>query len=654
MIVSNGAANAKLSKSQRSGTQSSVAAAAYRSGERLVDDRTKLVHDYSRKRGVIFREIFVPPSAPAWSRNRQSLWSKAEQTEVRKNSTVAREFLCALPAELTETERLTLIRSFCEELVARHHFAVDVSIHKPDKKVLDSEGNDISNHHAHVLTTTRRIVGADFGSKCRELDDVKSGEVKFWRERWEACVNEALQKAGHGDKLVDSRSYADRGSDEVPTIKVGRHSASNERKAYNLEVRRLNKEIRLLQEERAVVLAIEQGREQERLIRIEQLKSDLAVRKGRAAAMTDAEIDKALGIPARPTLPRQQGQELSTPYVFAPSPIDNEEFAINLNGATMDLVSLRNTLQIAIADAKLPQDLQVLLSRSGIATQFIRGGKLNEIEALNLRDPDRPEWLLTDDLGPDLSWTMISTRKGWMPIVAKGLLSGCVSTVPKSVRPPNDMETELDLLAEHINTIQQALRLLIVKLINFLLSTAERIFGASLPRLNETPVGVQRSAPQASQYSAPSQDCIRKTADHLRSLRMAIQERDLDRLALPQQMPHLAEVREGLRNLKIEESKSPEQRQIERNAALQGDLERSRKHLAACRREASDLKSSLYQYSGKLKFASKAEHSKAIQLAERKLEEAERRYDALLGQLPCESHDRNDDAASYQIEHERQ
>ena len=134
---------------------------------------------------------------------------------------------------------------------------------------------------------------------------------------------------------------------------------------------------------------------------------------------------------------------------------------------------------------------------------------------------------------------------------------------------------------------------------------------------------------------------------------MAIQERDLDRHTFPQKMPYLAEVTEGLRNLKIEESKSPEQRQSERNAALQDDLERTRKYLAACRREASDLKSSLYQYSGRPKFASKVEQSKAIQLAERKLEDAERRYDALLSQLPCEILDRSDDAPPDLVEHER-
>ena len=85
----------------RSAGRSATGAAAYRSGERIVDERTGEVHDYTRKGGVLFSEIVTPVDAPEWAFDRSALWNAAEQAETRKNSTVAREFIVALPAELS-------------------------------------------------------------------------------------------------------------------------------------------------------------------------------------------------------------------------------------------------------------------------------------------------------------------------------------------------------------------------------------------------------------------------------------------------------------------------------------------------------------------------------------------------------------------------
>ena len=159
----------------RSAGRSATAAAAYRAGVKITDQRTGEVHDYTRRRGVECAELVLPAGAPEWAADRAELWNAAEQAETRKNSTVAREFEVALPDELSPAERLRLARDLALEIVERHGCAVDVVIHAPGKK------GDNRNHHAHILLSTRRLGPAGFMEKTRELDDQKCGEVQHWR-----------------------------------------------------------------------------------------------------------------------------------------------------------------------------------------------------------------------------------------------------------------------------------------------------------------------------------------------------------------------------------------------------------------------------------------------------------------------------------------
>ena len=85
----------------RSAGRSATAAAAYRAGVKITDERTGEIHDYTRKGGVESAAVILPDNAPEWARDRAQLWNAAEQAEKRKNSTVAREFEIALPAELS-------------------------------------------------------------------------------------------------------------------------------------------------------------------------------------------------------------------------------------------------------------------------------------------------------------------------------------------------------------------------------------------------------------------------------------------------------------------------------------------------------------------------------------------------------------------------
>lgn len=210
---------------KRSAGRSATAAAAYRAGAEIVDQRTGEVHDYTRKGGVVSAEIVAPDHAPAWAHDRGALWNAAEAAENRKNSQVAREFLIGLPHELDADQRQELAREFAQSLVDRYGFAVDVCIHAPDK------GGDQRNHHAHILATTRRMEPDGLGKKTRELDDKTTGplETRWVRQQFEDLTNDHLERAGL-DERIDMRSYKDQGLDLEPTQHMGPAATAMERR----------------------------------------------------------------------------------------------------------------------------------------------------------------------------------------------------------------------------------------------------------------------------------------------------------------------------------------------------------------------------------------------------------------------------------------
>jgi len=181
----------------RSDGRCATAACAYRSGARIEDQATGKVFDYSGRGGVTRQDcaIYAPPDAPEWVQDRSMLWNAVEAAEKRINSTVAREFEVALPADLDDAGRRALVAQFANALVERHGIVVDASIHEPDAYAGKGQGN--RNHHAHVLCSTRRIGEEGFGPKSRELDNQRSGEVMHWRGTFAAMCGDALEKAGH-------------------------------------------------------------------------------------------------------------------------------------------------------------------------------------------------------------------------------------------------------------------------------------------------------------------------------------------------------------------------------------------------------------------------------------------------------------------------
>ena len=232
----------------RGGGRSATAASAYRAAELVHDQTTGQTFDYTRKRGVEHAEIVLPAAAAQrdinWARDREALWNEAERAENRSNSRVAREYEVALPCELTQAQRLDLVRGFAAEIADRHGVAVDFAIHGPHR------AGDERNHHAHLLATTRVIEPGGLGEKAAiEWSDTNRrkaeltparGEIEAIRERWAQLANEKLLE--HGIR-IDHRSLAVQGIGREPTVHLGPAVSGMERRGIETEVgKRLDRE----------------------------------------------------------------------------------------------------------------------------------------------------------------------------------------------------------------------------------------------------------------------------------------------------------------------------------------------------------------------------------------------------------------------------
>ncbi|HDO9416019.1 TPA: MobA/MobL family protein, partial [Clostridioides difficile] len=116
----------------RSKGKSSVGASAYRSSEKLYNERDGLEHDYTRKKGVVYKEILAPQNAPKWATHREKLWNEVEKVEKSKNSQLAREIDVALPIELSLEKQINLLRDYVQDIFVNKGMVADFVIH--DKK----------------------------------------------------------------------------------------------------------------------------------------------------------------------------------------------------------------------------------------------------------------------------------------------------------------------------------------------------------------------------------------------------------------------------------------------------------------------------------------------------------------------------------------
>ena len=252
--------------------KSAVAAAAYRSGEKLTNEWDGMTHDYTRKGGVVHTEIMLPPHAPPSFSDRSTLWNSVELYEKAGNAQLAREIDAALPIELSREEQIRLVREYCSSQFVSRGMCVDYAIHDTGK----------GNPHCHIMLTMRpldeRGAWAAKSKKEYDLDEngerirLPSGKYKthkvdltgwndkgnalLWRKAWADLTNDFLERNGSPQR-IDHRSNAERGIEEIPTVHMGVAACQMEKKGIATEKGELNRNIqkanRLIREIRAQV-----------------------------------------------------------------------------------------------------------------------------------------------------------------------------------------------------------------------------------------------------------------------------------------------------------------------------------------------------------------------------------------------------------------
>lgn len=191
---------ARLTIKSRSNGDSAVAAAAYRSGSALYDERTGQTHDYSDRKDVVHTEILLPVKTHAKFMDREFLWNYVESSEKRKDAQLAKELTIALPKELGLEQWVDMVREFADEQCVKHALGVDFAIHNK----LDG------NPHAHLLVTMRRLEYDRFCiTKARDLNPVFYGRDQkkvydLWGEKWRDYQNAYFERQGV-DLSVDAQ-----------------------------------------------------------------------------------------------------------------------------------------------------------------------------------------------------------------------------------------------------------------------------------------------------------------------------------------------------------------------------------------------------------------------------------------------------------------
>ena len=288
----------------RGAGRSAVAASAYLSCSRLYNDYDGIQHDYTKKQGLVWQEVFLPEYAPQEWQDREKLWNAVEEVETAKDSRLAREFVLALPIELSREQQIELLQDFIREQFVSDGMCADAAIH-------DTDGH---NPHAHILLTVRPLDergkwqyktekeylcmrnGEERGFTAAEFKSAqndgwekqypyKVGKKKVymtpsaaeaqeliradkhpkstrygrqnpiserwnseeqlvsWRVAWADVTNRYLESAGREER-IDHRSNAARGLDEIPTIHEGVTVQALERKGIVSDRCEMNRQIR--------------------------------------------------------------------------------------------------------------------------------------------------------------------------------------------------------------------------------------------------------------------------------------------------------------------------------------------------------------------------------------------------------------------------
>lgn len=240
-----------IGRSPNRSSRSAVASSAYRAGEKIKNDYDGIEHDYTRKGGIVHKEIMTPENAPEWMKDRSTLWNEVEKIEKRKDSQLAREVEVGLPRELTLEENIELVRDYVKECYTDRGMVADVCIH--DK----GDGNP----HAHIMLTMRNIEGDKFGNKNRDWNDREL--YVSTREAWAEKINKRYEQKGINER-VDHRSYYEQGVDKIPTVHMGKTATKIERKGGKSKMGDINREIQA-QNKRLELLKVELAKLEEEI-----------------------------------------------------------------------------------------------------------------------------------------------------------------------------------------------------------------------------------------------------------------------------------------------------------------------------------------------------------------------------------------------------
>jgi len=218
---------------------SAVAAAAYRSADRLHDERLGRSHDFSNKAGVVHSEVLLPDGADEAWRDREKLWNDVEASELRKDAQLAREVEFAIPREMSQQQGIELARDFVQAEFVDRGMIADLNVH------WDIGADGLARPHAHVMLTMREIKPdendeAKFGAKVRDWN--RTELLTHWREAWADHVNERLASLDI-EARVDHRTLEAQGIDLEPQRKVG--PAASRMAAEGLEPDRLAEHIEI-------------------------------------------------------------------------------------------------------------------------------------------------------------------------------------------------------------------------------------------------------------------------------------------------------------------------------------------------------------------------------------------------------------------------
>lgn len=225
----------------RSQGRSAIACAAYRSGEKMIDQETGEEKDYTRKDNVDHTQVYAPENVPEWATNREQLWNEVHAVEQRKNSQFSREINVALPKELNKKEQIDLAERFAKDQFVSKGMVADVCLHNQSGE----------NPHAHIMLTTRQIGPEGFGKKERAWNNKKL--LQEQREQWAHYCNKALERSGHQAK-IDHRTLEAQGIDRVPQIHRGPKPHPERLERYEA-IEKINKALQELNKELAAASA---------------------------------------------------------------------------------------------------------------------------------------------------------------------------------------------------------------------------------------------------------------------------------------------------------------------------------------------------------------------------------------------------------------